>query len=726
MSCRPLFLPVFLIAVAAAASGANFPVTTTTDGGAGSLRDAITSANGNPGLDTISFAIPGAGVHTITPATAFPFVTDAVIIDGYSQPGSSPNTDPIATNAVLRIVLDGSLTTGQDAIHLTAGGCTVQGLVVIHWNSGITTFGPGGAVIRGNFAGVDPTGTVAHGNLSIGIVAGAPGDRVGGTAPADRNLASGNGSGIAGEAQDVVIQGNLVGTDATGSHAIPNADGILVNNSNPTIGGPAPGAGNVISGNTNSGLVVGQAISNAIVFGNRIGTTADGTQPLGNGDGILLSASASGISIGGLSPGDSNVIAFNRGAGVYLNGNGGDRNRFRGNSIHDNGGLGIDIGNPGPQPNDPSDADLGVNGLQNFPIIQSVSIAAGSVTIHGKFDSMPATTFDLDFYSSPSCARFPRDLAEGETFLGSLPVTTDGGGHATIDVALPVSVAAGSRISATATDPAGNTSEFSQRIVFFVNPAFGPSSGGTAIDVAGTDFANPTSLTIGGVSASSAFGNDHTLTAVSPALPAGRAQDVVAVTPDGTTGTLPRGWVVDFLDVAAGNPFHDFVNKLIGDGITAGCTTGNYCPNDAVTRAQMAVFLLRSKNGLCFFPPPATGTVFADVPANGFAASFIEALAAAGVTSGCGSGNYCPTSAVTRAQMAVFLLRTLEGPTYLPPPCSTATFGDVPCSSGFAPWVYELVRRNITAGCGGGNYCPDNAVTRGQMSVFLTVTFSLP
>jgi hypothetical protein len=140
----------------------------------------------------------------------------------------------------------------------------------------------------------------------------------------------------------------------------------------------------------------------------------------------------------------------------------------------------------------------------------------------------------------------------------------------------------------------------------------------------------------------------------------------------------------------------------------------------------MAVFLLTSLNGVCYLPPPATGAVFADVPSGGFATSWIEALAALQVTGGCGGGNFCPSTAVTRAQMAVFLLRTEGGPAYVPPACVTPTFSDVPCSSGFAPWIDELAQRGITAGCGGGNYCPNSAVTRGQMAVFLTTTFALP
>lgn len=180
-----------------------------------------------------------------------------------------------------------------------------------------------------------------------------------------------------------------------------------------------------------------------------------------------------------------------------------------------------------------------------------------------------------------------------------------------------------------------------------------------------------------------------------------------------------------FSDVGQTTPQYRFVETLLHNLITSGCGGGAYCPATSVTRAQMAVFLLKARFGSSYIPPVATGVVFADVPNTGFAAAFIENLAALSVTGGCGSGNYCPNDPANRAQMAVFLLKTEGGPAYNPPPCVTSTFSDVPCSSGFAPWVEELVRRGITAGCGGGQYCPATAVTRGQMAVFLTTTFSL-
>jgi streptogramin lyase len=171
--------------------------------------------------------------------------------------------------------------------------------------------------------------------------------------------------------------------------------------------------------------------------------------------------------------------------------------------------------------------------------------------------------------------------------------------------------------------------------------------------------------------------------------------------------------------------FYRFIETIFHNGVTGGCGGTNYCPTANVTRQQMAVFLLVSKLGSSYSPPACTVPVFADVPCSSGFARWINDLAARGVTGGCGGGNYCPTDPATRAQMAVFLLRTKEGPSYTPPACTTPMFTDVPCSNGFAPWINELANRGITGGCGGGNYCPDSPNTRGQMAVFLTTTFAL-
>lgn len=182
-----------------------------------------------------------------------------------------------------------------------------------------------------------------------------------------------------------------------------------------------------------------------------------------------------------------------------------------------------------------------------------------------------------------------------------------------------------------------------------------------------------------------------------------------------------------FADVPISHWAWQYIERLYAAGITGGCALVplQYCPTNTVTRDQMAVFLLKAKYGKFYAPPPATGTMFNDVPANYWAANWIEQLAREGITSGCGGGNYCPTNPVTRDQMAVFLLKSKHGTTYIPPAAS-GDFFDVPVSYWAAAWIEQLAFEGITGGCGGGNYCPTSPVTRDQMAVFLVKTFSLP
>ncbi len=185
---------------------------------------------------------------------------------------------------------------------------------------------------------------------------------------------------------------------------------------------------------------------------------------------------------------------------------------------------------------------------------------------------------------------------------------------------------------------------------------------------------------------------------------------------------------VRFTDVPHSYWAYGYIDKLAANGITGGCATGLYCPANNVNRAQMAVFLLRGIHGASYNPPSAGGnTGFSDVPASHWAADWIKQLAAENITSGCSAGNYCPEAPVTRAQMAIFLLKAKYGPTYAPPPVTTGTgFADVPASHWAAAWIKQLAAEGITSGCGGGNYCPDTAVSRAQMAVFLVKTFNLP
>jgi S-layer homology domain len=201
-----------------------------------------------------------------------------------------------------------------------------------------------------------------------------------------------------------------------------------------------------------------------------------------------------------------------------------------------------------------------------------------------------------------------------------------------------------------------------------------------------------------------------------------------------TAGLPPKVWTLhvgeSFTDVPTTDNFYKYIETIYHFGVTGGCGAGtDYCPANTVTRAQMAVFLLKAKNGSEYTPPACSGTVFADVPCTGgIFDPWIEDLANQGITGGCGGGNYCPANAVTRAQMAVFLEKTLRGAPYVPPACTGTVFGDVPCTGGiFDPWIEKLYADGVTGGCQASPllYCPDNPNTRGQMAVFLTKTFSL-
>jgi hypothetical protein len=181
-----------------------------------------------------------------------------------------------------------------------------------------------------------------------------------------------------------------------------------------------------------------------------------------------------------------------------------------------------------------------------------------------------------------------------------------------------------------------------------------------------------------------------------------------------------------FGDVPAANPFYRFVETLLHNGVTGGCTSSTYCPVSATTREQMAVFVLVAKEGAGYVPP-ACGTtpVFGDVPSSSAFCPWVEELARRGVVTGCGGGNYCPSAPVARDEMAVFVLRTFD-PAMNPPACAPPNlYGDVPENSAFCRWVEELTNRAVVTGCGGGNYCPALAVTREQMGVFIGVTFGL-
>ncbi len=620
------------------------------------LRAAMTEANASPGLDTITFNIPGVGPHTISPSYGFEGIFEPIIIDGTTQPGfagtplielDGSNAGPDAYGMVIQagsstirgLVINRFALNGIDIA--VGGGNTIQGnyigtdlsgtidrgnggngisiaqgsagnliggtsagagnLISSNGEFGIIIVDPGSDAnrIEGNLIGTDVTGMVDLGNSSVGVVIGgeASNNVVGGTDPGSRNLISGNDS--AGIHIDTVgstgnlVQGNYIGTDPTGTFSIANVyEGVFIGGgaSNNVVGGTAAGAGNLISGNDGNGVTIidfgstgnvvqgnyigtdasgtallandgqgvaifsgaannliggvtsqerniisgnsdngiviyGQGASGNTVQGNYIGTDVSGTRALGNiGYGIFIGSAAVDNTVGGLTAGTRNLISGNseHGIGIFDDGTTGNvvqgnyigtdasgtlplgnsrsgialgdalnntvggtaanagniiafnnesgvvfynssENAIFSNSIHSNIGLGIDLGDDGVTSNDLADADAGPNNLQNFPIISSVQRKNKGLEVHGVLLSTPNTSFRLEFFSNNTCD--PTGYGEGETYLGSAEVKTRMTGLTTFKIPLPVLSTEGKFMTLTATDPAGNTSEFSPCIM---------------------------------------------------------------------------------------------------------------------------------------------------------------------------------------------------------------------------------------------------------------------
>jgi hypothetical protein len=647
---RTTLIFLFSLCFALSAGADFYLVTTTSDSGPGSLRQAIADANAHSGFDTIDFNIPisslSFGISSGSPLV----ITSPLILDGATQESPAglvkvivgfSGTDGFvldtgadgseirnldiqgatgSDHAAIRIAAAsnvkiagnivggtaGALSTNDTGIVISTSANTIGGttaldrniiggnLVGIEIDSGATD-----NQILGNFIGVDSDGTTRRANLSAGIsIENGSGNIIGGTTDPSRNVIDGSPAGIiifkpsarniiernyfgltaGGNAsselrntQGIVlgglsennvlrnlisnnvtgvvvvegfnhsIQGNFIGTDAEGLRAIPNGTGIAVANVTDVnellIGGSFTGESNLISGNTDYGILV-ESVSVVRIEGNIIGVDAIGNNALGNGTGVRLLASentilggpiaASGnvisgnrgdgvyatratilsntigmdltrkyqvpnggngitgvtdgaLQIGGLNQG--NLISFNNGFGIDISGNanvaarsieyniihfnrlGGIRLRenarqtIRRNSIDFNGGIGIDLGGDGVTPNDTGDGDGGPNLRQNFPVLTSAPISGGTLTVNGTLHSAPNTNFTLDFYHSLR----PSTPGSGATWLGSATVRTDASGNALIAAAfnqnIPLHI-----ITATATDPAGNTSEFSNGV----------------------------------------------------------------------------------------------------------------------------------------------------------------------------------------------------------------------------------------------------------------------
>jgi titin len=415
------------------------------------------------------------------------------------------------------------------ATNTTIGGTVAAARNVISGNTstGISILGASnsGNTITGNYIGTDSSGTIAVGNQGGGfsIVNGAVNTTVGGTTAAARNVISGNttfGVHISFGATGTIVQGNYIGTDVSGVLDLGNTtNGVeILSASNNTIGGTAAGAGNVISGNNQTGVdisVVSTPATSNVVAGNLIGTNAAGNAAIPNLQGVRIGSATTNNTIGGTAAGSRNVISGNQSNGVFLSSatdnllhgnfigtdaagtgslsnagsgvliNAGTRNqiggtaagaanriRFNGtgvvitsgtahairrNSIANQTGLGIDLrGTTGVTANDSGDADTGPNNLQNFPVLTSALLISGTTIVSGMLNSTPSTTFDIEIFDNSACDGSGN--GEGLTFVTSTTVTTNAAGNGSFSVTVPSSL---NIVTATAADPNGNTSEFS-------------------------------------------------------------------------------------------------------------------------------------------------------------------------------------------------------------------------------------------------------------------------
>jgi hypothetical protein len=327
-------------------------------------------------------------------------------------------------------------------------------------------------MVQGNYFGTNKNGTATLGSGQVAIdVEQGNGVTIGGSASGAGNVinASSNGVSIGGVclncATNTTVAGNLIGLDATGTVALQALFlGVSIGQSvNTTIGGNISGAGNVISARAD-GIFVG-SVTGIVIQGNKIGTDITGTMPLGNGNagidvGVLSGASTTSGTIGGTGAGEGNIIAFNGTNGIEV-GSGNTGWSIQGNSIFSNAGLGIDLGADGVTLNDTGDADTGANNLQNFPVITSVSNSGGMTTINGRLNSSANTMYRIEFFANDAID--PTGYGEGQTYLGFVNTTTNGSGDTAFNKAV-AQIGANQRVIATATDPSGNTSEFSGAI----------------------------------------------------------------------------------------------------------------------------------------------------------------------------------------------------------------------------------------------------------------------
>ncbi len=575
---------LFCLTLLTALRAQDYVVTTTADGGAGSLRYALQMCMTAAGPHTIRFNLPASdagynatsGTWVIRPASNLPMVMQSgVTLDGASQTAFGGDTNPLGPE----VVIDGGGTLDYGLRILNAANAVVTNLTICNCTKGIQIYNSPSCRVSGCYIGVDATAASAAANdIGLEFIAGSDNAVIGGSTPTDRNIISGN-QHIGIRLLDVTgctVSGCYIGTDRTGTAAIPNYDGMSMEGAvtNCTIGGTTDGERNLISGNTDYGLpLFGVGATGNIIIGNYIGTDVTGTAAIGNTYGVLFDDGSFGNRVGGDAPAERNVISGNVGYGVFFYNNGTHNNILKNNyigtdhtgmaavpntagiiidgisyqntmdgniisgnvqvgiginitgsdgnvvvrnrigvneageplpngmdgirisqgpestviggtpeegnriahnggcgvyitndnckrhliscnSFYENGSLAIDLFEPGVNPNDAGDSDDGANGKLNYPVITSVTWTGGRLHAEGTLNTQSPATCEVQLYRA---AVDPWGHGEGRDYLASVTPSADGSWSADLD-----GTAATDYLTALAIDGERNTSEFSR------------------------------------------------------------------------------------------------------------------------------------------------------------------------------------------------------------------------------------------------------------------------
>jgi hypothetical protein len=493
----PLYLFLF-VALRLPTAGADFSVVTTNDSGPGSLREALLAANQSPGSDRILFDVPGDGLKVIRVTSQLPMIDDSVEINGFSQPGSRPNSALTVDDAVRMVELDG-VTQQFDGLVIRAGESTIRGLRMRRFAAAIAIQSSSN-VVAGCFLGYEQpipgSVDILLGNL-IGIRVGGVCcmeldiccNRIGGETLGERNVIAGNGGspirlGEVGAVtvRDTSILGNFVGVDSNGkTHSLAYGwSAITVRTASGVWIGSATDSGRNIlavarpgfpgrSDYASAGINIYSTSTRISIRGNYIGVAADGTTPLlapiqqdigvliqtpYEGaiafkdcliEGNIMANMCEGVWVQELVTNDGSVRAAN---GVTL------RSNLISSVVFSPVVLGRFL-----QTNDLGDVDAGANDRQNYPEISEVVATNGATLINGILHSAPLSTYDLEFFASASVAT--NDIAMPERFVERVAVVTDSDGVAAFSVNVAAWTGSNRYYSATATDAGGNTSMIS-------------------------------------------------------------------------------------------------------------------------------------------------------------------------------------------------------------------------------------------------------------------------